>query len=59
MGAAMEAGLSLISLVLIVLACIPAMIARSKGRSLLLWYLYSFLLFPLALVHALLMKDVR
>ncbi len=41
----------------IVLAFIPAMIAKSKGRSFALWWLYGFLLFIIALVHAILLKP--
>ncbi len=39
-----------------VLAFIPAMIAKSKGRSAILWYVYGLLLFPIALVHSMLAK---
>ncbi|WP_156970881.1 hypothetical protein [Andreprevotia chitinilytica] len=34
------------------LAAIPAMIANFKGRSIVGWYLYGFVIFPLALWHA-------
>jgi hypothetical protein len=36
-----------------VLACIPALIAKSKGRDFALWGLYGFLIFPVALIHSL------
>ena len=38
------------------LALIPALIAQKKGRSLGLWWFYGFMLFPVALVHSLIMK---
>lgn len=43
--------------VALVLGAIPAMIARSRGRSALLWYGYGLLLWPIAVVHALLLKE--
>jgi len=39
------------------LAFIPANIAKSKGRSFGLWWLYGWLLFIVALIHSLLLKD--
>ncbi len=38
---------------------IPAAIASGKGRSFMLWWIYGFLLFIVALPHALLMKSNR
>ncbi len=36
---------------------VPALIARSKGRpGFWLWYLYGFFLFPIAVIHVLLVK---
>ena len=46
-----------IFLILIVLSIIPAMIASSKGRSFFLWFLYSILIFPIAFVHSILIKN--
>ncbi|WP_409456002.1 zinc ribbon domain-containing protein [Pantoea brenneri] len=40
-------------LICAVLGCIPAAIARSKGRSFGLWWIYGALLFIVALIHAL------
>jgi len=37
---------------LLVLALIPAAIAKSKGRDFGLWYIYGVLLFIVALVHS-------
>ena len=37
----------------ILLTIIPAFIAKKKGRSFILWLLYSWLLFPIALIHSL------
>jgi hypothetical protein len=42
--------------ILIVLGCITGAIARSKGRSFLGFFIYGFLLFPIALIHALVMR---
>jgi len=42
-----------------ILAFIPAIIAREKGRSFGLWWLYGFLLFIVALVHSILMKPIK
>jgi hypothetical protein len=41
----------------VVLGLIPAMIARSKGREFLTWWIYGALLFIVALPHALLLKP--
>jgi hypothetical protein len=41
----------------LLLGFIPAMIASSKGRSFLAWYVYGALLFIIAIVHALLLKP--
>ena len=42
-----------------ILAFIPAIIAREKGRSFGLWWLYGFLLFIVALIHSILMKPIK
>ena len=41
----------------IILGAIPGMIANSKGRNFFLWFLYGLLIFPIALVHSILMKS--
>jgi hypothetical protein len=41
----------------VALVFVPAMIARQKGRSFGLWFVYSFFLWIIALVHSLLAKD--
>jgi|SRR5215510_4896787 len=46
-----------IFMVAILLGLIPAAIARSKGRSFGLWWLYGFLIFIVALPHALLLRP--
>jgi hypothetical protein len=49
---------SLITLVIAaLLALIPANIAKNKGRSFGLWWVYGFFLFLIALIHSLVMKD--
>lgn len=40
-------------ILVLLLGLIPAMIAKSKGRSFLGWYIYGVLLFIIALVHSL------
>ena len=40
-----------------VIAFIPAFIAKNKGRNFLLWYIYGFAFFIIALIHSLFMKD--
>ena len=40
----------------VVMGFIVAMIARGKGRSAPLWFIYGALVWPIALVHALLIK---
>lgn len=39
------------------LALIPASIAKGKGRSFIGFWVYGILLWPIALIHALVMKD--
>ena len=41
----------------IILGAIPGMIANSKGRNFFLWFLYGLLIFPIALVHSILIKS--
>lgn len=41
----------------LILGAIPAMIANSKGRSPFLWYFYGLLIWPIALVHSILLKK--
>jgi hypothetical protein len=38
---------------LAIISCIPAVIAQNKGRSFGGWWLYGFLVFPIALIHSL------
>ena len=38
-------------------ATIVSMIARSKGRNAFGWFLYGFLIWPIALVHAVLLRS--
>lgn len=40
-----------------VLGLIPASIAKNKGRSFGLWWLYGWLLFIVALIHSLVIKK--
>ena len=48
-----------IFLVLIIVAFIPAIIAACKDLRFAKWYAYSFFLFPIALVHSLIIKKSR
>jgi hypothetical protein len=43
----------------VVFGVIPALIARSKGRNFLLWWLYGALASPIAFVHAMLISPNR
>ena len=45
--------------VLALLALIPAKIAAGKGRSFAIWYVFGLLLWIVALVAALIIKDER
>ena len=36
---------------------ISTLIAHSKGRSIFKWYIYSFVLFPVALIHSIVMSK--
>jgi hypothetical protein len=42
---------------LLIFALIPAMIASGKGRNFIGWYIYGILLFIIALVHSILIKN--
>jgi len=42
-----------------ILPIITAAIAKSKGRSFFGFYVYGFLFFPIALVHALIMVSIK
>jgi len=46
-----------IILVVLVLGVIPGMIASSKEKSFVLWWLYGVLIFPVALVHSILTTN--
>lgn len=48
-----------ILLSLMVFAAIPALIARSKGRSAFAWWLYGFFLLPIALVHSIVTDNPK
>jgi hypothetical protein len=41
----------------VLLGLIPAMIASSKGRSFIGWWIYGALLFLIALVHSLIIRE--
>jgi cbb3-type cytochrome oxidase subunit 1 len=41
----------------VIIGLIPAIIARRKGKSFLLWWFYGAMLFIVALIHALLMNP--
>ncbi|MCA3303059.1 MAG: hypothetical protein INF98_12910 [Roseomonas sp.] len=43
----------------LILGAIVAMVAKSKGRSAAGWFFYGFFLFPIALVHALLLRQAE
>jgi hypothetical protein len=41
------------------MAVVVAMVAKSKGRSAIAWFFYGFLIWPIALVHALLLRQAE
>lgn len=43
------------AMILIPMACLPAYIAKKKGRSFLLWYIYAYGFFIIALIHSLML----
>jgi len=45
--------MALMLIVAMLLGCIPAAIAHSKGRDFMLWWIYGTLLFIVALIHVL------
>jgi RNA polymerase subunit RPABC4/transcription elongation factor Spt4 len=49
---------SMIFASLILLGLIPASIARHKGHSMVRWWIYGTLLFPVALIHAFLLHRM-
>lgn len=46
-----------IFLVAILIGLVPALVAKSKGRSFVLWWIYGVALFIIALPHSLIMKT--
>jgi len=46
-------------IILFIFGLITAIIARSKGRNFLFWWFYGILLFPFALIHAIVIKQDR
>ena len=41
----------------LLLGLIPAFIAKSKGRKFVLWWIYGFSLFLIAMIHSILLKP--
>lgn len=52
-------GFFIIAIFLAIIALLPAAIARSKGREFVLWWLYGFCLFIIALIHSLCLKPTK
>lgn len=44
-------------IIAILLGLIPAMVAQSKGKSFVLWWIYGAMLFIVAMPHALIMSS--
>lgn len=44
-------------IILFIFGLITAIIARSKGRDFFLWWFYGILLFPFALIHAIVIEQ--
>ena len=53
----MERELVEILLLAVIIGIIPAIIARKKGKSFVLWWFYGFMIFIVALPHSLLIKP--
>jgi energy-coupling factor transporter transmembrane protein EcfT len=45
--------------IILIIASIPAFIAKSKGRNFFLWFIYGLVLFLFAIVHSLLLKPTE
>lgn len=45
------------AMLLIPMSCIPAYIAKKKGRSFLLWYIYAYCFFAMALIHIMILPP--
>ncbi len=43
----------------LIMGSIPAFIAKSKGRSFFLWWMYGLVLFIFAIIHSLLLKPTE
>lgn len=48
--------ITVIFLILVVLGLIPASVGRSIGRSYVFWWVYGTFLFPIAILHILILK---
>jgi hypothetical protein len=46
-------------LILVILALIPAFVAKSKARDFGIWWLYGMILFPMALIHCLIINGFK
>lgn len=46
-------------LIAVTIGLIPAIIAKSKGRSFVLWWFYGAALFIVAIIHAIVMKPTK
>lgn len=46
-----------IPILLAILAAVPPLLLGKKGRHFLLWYAYALLLFPFAMIHAIVQKE--
>lgn len=47
-------------IICMIIGCVPALIAKSKGHSFFMWWVYGSLLFIIALIHSILIKkDIR
>lgn len=46
-------------IIIALIGLLPALIARSKGRSFVLWWIYGAAIFIIALPHSLLMRTDR
>lgn len=45
-------------IVFMVVCLVPAYIAKNKGYSFVKWYIYALLLFPITMIHSIILKDL-
>lgn len=50
---------TLVPMIVFMIVClVPAYIAKNKGYSFVKWYIYALLLFPITMIHSIILKDL-